>query len=65
MVGEAEEAGVGFVHREVCGSGTLSDFPISLFSLCRGITLSLCNGFIVLISSAIRNRSLLKSVNKR
>lgn len=65
VVGEAEAAGVGFVHREVCGSGTLSAFPISLFSLCRGITLSLCNGFIVLISSAIRNRSLLKSVNKR
>lgn len=62
--GEFDQPGMGFVNMKVCDSCTHSDFQISLFSLWNGIALTLCNWFIGIITSTIRNRSLLKSVNK-
>lgn len=62
--GEFDQPGMGFVNMKVCDACTHSDFQISLFSLWNGIVLTLCSWFLGIITSTIRNRSLLKSGNK-
>lgn len=63
-VGDFAQPEMGFVTMKVCDSCTFLDFQTSLLSLWSKIALTLCSWFIGFINSSIRNRSLLKSVNK-